>query len=37
MCQGLCLMGFLIDHKSLKIGALDVESNFTCHWLVELW
>jgi 3,4-dihydroxy 2-butanone 4-phosphate synthase len=29
-------MGFLLDHKSLKIGALDVERSFTCHRLVEL-
>jgi 3,4-dihydroxy-2-butanone 4-phosphate synthase len=29
-------MGFLLDHKSLKIGASDVEKSFTCHWLVEL-
>ncbi len=37
MCQGSCLMGFLFDHKSLKIGVPDVENNFTCHWFVELW
>jgi hypothetical protein len=37
MCQGSCLMGFLLDHKNLKIGAPNVENNFTCHWLVELW
>jgi hypothetical protein len=36
MHQGSCLMGFPIDHRSLKIGAPDVENNFTCHWLVEL-
>jgi hypothetical protein len=37
MCQGSCLVGLLLDHMSLKIGALDVENNFTCHWLLELW
>jgi len=37
MCQGSCLVGFLLDHKSLKIGFLDMESNFTCRWFVELW
>jgi 3,4-dihydroxy 2-butanone 4-phosphate synthase len=36
MCQGSCLMGFLLDHKSLKIGAFDVERSFTCCRLVEL-
>jgi len=36
MCQGSCLMGFLLDHKSLKIGALNVERSFTCCRLVEL-
>jgi 3,4-dihydroxy-2-butanone 4-phosphate synthase len=29
-------MGFLVDHKSLKIGAPNVEKSFTCHSLVEL-
>ncbi len=37
MCQGLCLMGFSFDHKSLKTSALDVERSFTCCQLVELW
>ncbi len=37
MCQGSCSVGFLLDHKSLKIGAPDVEINFTCRWFVELW
>ncbi len=30
-------MGFSLDHKSLKIGVLDVERSFTCQWLAELW
>jgi 3,4-dihydroxy 2-butanone 4-phosphate synthase len=29
-------MGFLLNHKSLKIGALDVERSFTCHQLAKL-
>jgi hypothetical protein len=29
-------MGFLLDHKSLKIGSLDVERSFTSCRLVEL-
>ncbi len=33
MCQGSCSMGFLLDHKSLKTGAPDVERSFTCCWL----
>jgi hypothetical protein len=37
MCQSSCSVGFSFDHKSLKIGAYDVEKFFTCHWLVELW
>jgi hypothetical protein len=36
MCQGSCSMGFLLDHKSLKNSALDVERSFTCHRLVML-
>jgi hypothetical protein len=36
MCQGSCSMGFLLDHKSLKIGVPNVEKSFTCCWLVEL-
>ncbi|KAH8955601.1 hypothetical protein BDL97_08G148300 [Sphagnum fallax] len=36
MCQGSCLMGFLLDHKSLKTGVHDAKRSFTCHWLVEL-
>jgi 3,4-dihydroxy-2-butanone 4-phosphate synthase len=36
MCQGSCSMGFLLDHKSLKTGVLDVERSFTCRWLVKL-
>ncbi len=35
MCQGSCSMGFLLDHKSLKTGVLDVERSFTCRRLVE--
>jgi hypothetical protein len=31
MCKSSCLIGFLFEHKSLKIGALDVERIFTCH------
>ncbi len=30
-------MGFSLDHRSLKIGALDVEKSFTCCWLLKLW
>jgi hypothetical protein len=37
MCQSSCLVGFSFDHRSLKIGAFNVERIFTCHWLVELW
>ncbi|CAM6024455.1 unnamed protein product [Sphagnum balticum] len=36
MCQGSCSMGILLDHKSLKTGAPDVERSFTCRWLVKL-
>ncbi len=37
MCQSSCSVGFSFDHRSLKIGASNVERIFTCHWLVELW
>jgi hypothetical protein len=37
MCQSSCLVGFLFNHKSLKIGVPNVERIFTCHWLVKLW
>jgi 3,4-dihydroxy-2-butanone 4-phosphate synthase len=37
MCQGLCSMGFSLDHRSLKIGAPDVERSFTCRRLAKLW
>jgi 3,4-dihydroxy 2-butanone 4-phosphate synthase len=37
MCQGSCSMGFSLDHRSLKIGALDVEKSFTCCRLAKLW
>jgi 3,4-dihydroxy 2-butanone 4-phosphate synthase len=30
-------MGFLFDHRSLKIGALNVEKSFTCRQLAKLW
>ncbi len=36
MCRGSCSMGFLLDQKSLKTGALHVERSFTCHSHVEL-
>jgi 3,4-dihydroxy-2-butanone 4-phosphate synthase len=29
-------MGFLLDHKSLKTGAPNVERSFTSHRLIEL-
>ncbi|KAH9555773.1 hypothetical protein CY35_08G133400 [Sphagnum magellanicum] len=29
MCQGSCLMGFSLDHRSLKISVPDVEKSFT--------
>ncbi len=31
------LVGFLFDHRSLKIGVSNVERIFTCHRLVKLW
>ncbi|CAK9235353.1 unnamed protein product [Sphagnum troendelagicum] len=37
MCQSSCSVGFLFDHRSLKIGVSNVERIFTCHWLVKLW
>jgi hypothetical protein len=37
MCQGSCSMEFSLDHRSLKIGALDVERSFTCCRFAELW
>jgi hypothetical protein len=30
MCRGLFSTRFSLDHKSLKIAALDVEKSFTC-------
>ncbi|CAK9871809.1 unnamed protein product [Sphagnum jensenii] len=37
VCQSSCLIGFLFNHKSLKIGFSNVERIFTCHWLAKLW
>jgi hypothetical protein len=37
MCESSCLIGFSFDHRSLKIGASNVEIIFTCHWFVKLW
>jgi hypothetical protein len=37
MCQSSCLVGFLFDYRSLKIGVPNVERIFTCHQLVKLW
>ncbi len=36
ICQGSCSMGFLLDHKSLKTRAPNVERSLTCHHLVQL-
>jgi 3,4-dihydroxy-2-butanone 4-phosphate synthase len=36
MCQGSCSIGFLLDHKNLKIGVPNVERSFTCHQLIKL-
>jgi hypothetical protein len=33
----LMFNGFSLDHRSLKIGAFDVERSFTCRWLLKLW
>ncbi|CAM6078992.1 unnamed protein product [Sphagnum tenellum] len=37
MCQSSCSIGFLFDHRSLKIGVSNMERIFTCHRLVKLW
>jgi hypothetical protein len=33
----MCSIGFSLDHRSLKTGALNVEKSFTCRRLAKFW